>query len=458
MSNRLDMTLDDLTANVRLYAQLKKELGAEGVDTQLEEIHAYLTEAIGRIRALPDDRALASQEPDDLEAIQALRPSASRSLLPAFDLSEYRTRLAGAFLGRSAGCILGSPVEGWTVERMKSWAAETGTSFPPDDYWKSVPDPSLLRYKTIRRDAYTADRMHGIPVDDDLQFTLLGLLILEESPARFTVDDVARVWLKYIPFACTAEDVALSNIQRGVPARQAAASSGQPPLARSCYMSEELPEGFTGALDNPYYQWIGADIRCDPWAYVAPGRPELAARMAYHDSYLTHRRNGIYGSMYFAAAIAAAFVVDDPVEALYTGLNEIPEHCSLAESLRWALEIAPDIRSYSDANAAVQERFPGMHKVHTINNACLTVWAITIGGTDISRVISEAVAMGYDNDCTAATAGSIVGAVIGQEAIPEHWTRPFEDTIHSYLRGIGTFSIQDVLDRFSRQMERVAGA
>lgn len=458
MSERLDMTLDDLTANVRLYAQLKKELGSAGVDTQLEEIQAYLTEAIERIRALPDDPDLASQEPDDLEAIQALRPKVSRHTGPAVDMSEYRNRLAGAFLGRSAGCILGSPVEGWTVERMKSWAAETGTAFPPDDYWKAVPDPSLLRYKTIRRDAYTADKMRGIPVDDDLQFTLLGLLILEDSPARFTVDDVARAWLKYLPFACTAEDVALSNIQRGVPARQAAASGGQPPLARSCYMSEELPEGFTGALDNPYYQWIGADIRCDPWAYVAPGRPELAARMAYHDSYLTHRRNGIYGSMYFAAAIAAAFVVDDPVEALYTGLNEIPQHCSLAESLRWALHIAPEIRSYSDANTAVQERFPGMHKVHTINNACLTVWAITIGGTDISRVISEAVAMGYDNDCTAATAGSIVGAVTGQDAIPEHWTRPFEDTIHSYLRGTETFSIQDVLDRFSRQMERVAGA
>lgn len=142
--------------------------------------------------------------------------------------------------------------------------------------------------------------MQGIPVDDDLQFTLLGLLILEESPARFTVDDVVRGWLKYLPFACTAEDVALSNIERGISPRHAGASGGQPPRARSCHVSEELPAALSEALDNPYYQWIGADIRCDPWGYVAPGRPELAAEMAYHDAYLTHRRNGIYGAMYFA--------------------------------------------------------------------------------------------------------------------------------------------------------------
>lgn len=457
MSSQLNLNLDDLVANVRLYAQLKKELGAEGIDAQVSEIEAYLNQALGKLRQLPGDPELARQEPNELDAIRALRPQGPRSMAQAAGDTSYRTRLAGAFLGRSAGCILGSPVENWSVERMKAWARETGMDFPPTDYWTAVPDPSLLRYKTIRRDAYTSEKMNGIPVDDDLQYTLLGLLILEESPQEFRVEDVARSWLKYLPFACTAEDVALSNLQRGVAPREAGQTGGVPPLARSCYMSEELSPDSNEPLDNPYYQWIGADIRCDPWGYVAPGRPELAAKMAYHDAFLTHRRNGIYGAMYFAAAIAAAFVVDDPVEALKIGLTEIPSQCRLAKELRWALEISPEIRTYSEANQAIQDRFPGMHKVHTINNACLTVWGITIGGTDLSRVIGETVAMGYDNDCTAATAGSIVGAVIGSDGISDHWTRPFGDTVHSYLRGIESLSISDVLDRFTRQKERVTG-
>ena len=96
------------------------------------------------------------------------------------------------------------------------------------------------------------------------------------------------------------------------------------------------------------------------------------------------------------------------------------------------------------------ERFGDMSWVHTLNNAALTVFGLTIGGRDFSRVIGETVAMGLDNDCTAATAGSIVGAVIGIEQIPSHWTKNFNDTSFSYLNGIERFSIRDMTDRFLR--------
>jgi ADP-ribosylglycohydrolase len=447
-------TLDDLIANLRHYSQLKREQGARGVDELLDEAKRGLHATIDQIRALADDPRLSEREPDDLAAIRALRPSGARRLGGPPDVEGYRERLAGAFLGRSAGCILGAPVEGWSVDRMEAWAADIGMSFPPGDYWTSVPDPAALRYKTTRTDAFTRARMKGIPVDDDLQFTLLGLLILEEAGPEFSTDDVARMWLKRLPFACTAEDVTLANLQRGVPPSVAGASGGILPFARLCFTSEEWPADAV-PVDNPYYQWIGADIRSDPWGYVAPGWPERAAELAYNDAFLSHRRNGIYGAMYFSAAIAAAFAVDDPVEALRIGLTEIPAECSLSEAVRWALEVAPEIRTYRDANEAVAQRFPGMHAVHTINNACLTVWGITIGGTDLTRVISAIVAMGYDNDCTAATAGSIVGAVIGRGGIDRHWIEPFGNTMYSYLTGVEQVEIDDLLDRFVTQMERV---
>ena len=96
-----------------------------------------------------------------------------------------------------------------------------------------------------------------------------------------------------------------------------------------------------------------------------------------------------------------------------------------------------------------------MSGVHTVNNACLTVWGITIGGTDFTKVIGETVAMGLDNDCTAATAGSIVGAVIGRNRLPEHWYRPFGDLVHTYLIGHERLAVSDVLERFAAQARRV---
>jgi ADP-ribosylglycohydrolase len=454
---KLERTFNDLTSVLELYAQLKREQGASGVDSEVQAARRSLEEAIDRIRSLTDDPELTSREPDDLAAIKRQRSTGPRRMDANLTDDAYRDRLAGALLGRSAGCILGSPVEGWGIEAMEEWAREHGDSFPPNNYWTAVPRPKKLRYGTILREAYTRGKMDGIPVDDDLMYTLLGLLILEDSGPDFSVEDVGRAWLQYLPFACTAEDVALTNLERGVPASLAGASGGQPTLARSCRMSQELPAELDEPVDNPYYQWIGADIRSDPWGYVAPGWPERAAEMAYHDAYVSHRRNGIYGEMYFSAAIAAAFAVDDPVEALRVGLTEIPAECSLAKAVRWALEIAPQMHTYADAHAAITERFPGMHFVHTINNACLTVWGITIGGTDIGKVIGETVAMGYDNDCTAATAGSIVGAVIGAAQIDDHWVKPFGNTIHSYLKGITSLPIDQVLDRFARQKERVMG-
>ena len=56
-----------------------------------------------------------------------------------------------------------------------------------------------------------------------------------------------------------------------------------------------------------------------------------------------------------------------------------------------------------------------------------------------------------DNDCTAATAGSIVGAVVGKKGIPGHWYKNFNNTAHSYLIGKPKFTISGLVTRFARQ-------
>ena len=159
--------------------------------------------------------------------------------------------------------------------------------------------------------------------------------------------------------------------------------------------------------------------------------------------------------MYFSAAIAAAFAVNDPVEALQIGLEEIPADCYLAREIRWALDKAPAIANYRDAAAAIEERYPQMGGAHAINNTVLTVWGLTVGGDDYTKVIGETVAMGKDNDCTAATAGSIFGAAYGKGAIPKHWYKNFNNKVHSYIIGKDSFALDDMVDRFTALAENV---
>ena len=338
---------------------------------------------------------------------------------------KYRDKLRAAFLGRASGCTLGAPVEGWKTAQMESYACESGEPFPCLDYWKDTPYPDNVRYIRQHFRDYTRGHIDGIPCDDDIGYTLLSLFIAEEGHGReFTLEDVKNAWLKYITECYTAERVALDNLLAGVPAEKAA------------------------EINNPYDEWIGADIRCDGYAYMAPGDPEKAARMAETDAYISHRGNGVYGSRFFAAAISHAFVCDDVRASLEKGLEFIPPESELASGIKWALGVWDTVGDYRRASALVDERYPGMHQVHTVNNACLTVFGLALGGSDIGKIISNCVAMAHDCDCTAATAGSLAGAAYGMKALDEKWYKPFGDTVYSFFNGPDRYSITDILRRF----------
>ena len=435
-----DHELGALATRAVDYANLMHEYGAaqNPIDALLCEAAMSLKDTIAKITSLPVDAKLKADEPDDLDAIRALRPEGPRRIWRAFDEESYHDKIEGALIARFAGCTLGAVVEGWGVREMEDWAAYLDFPFPPKDYWPKAKSPSDIRYGVSRCESYTSEKMDGVPVDDDVTYTILGLLIAERYGLGFTTADVGDAWLKLLPYACTAEDVALNNLKAGVAAERAA----------------ECEAGYAPGKDNRYCQWIGADIRSDPWAYIAPGWPEKAAEFAYRDAYLSHRRNGIYGEMFFSAVQSAAFAVDNAIDALKIGLTEIPKGCTLYHDVVWALNESKGIHNYKDARAAVDERFAGMSIVHTNNNAALSIFGLVIGGCDVTRVLSETVAMGMDNDCTAATVGSIVGAIAGKKNIAPHWYEKFNNKVRTYITGNAELAIDDVARRFAVQARK----
>ena len=412
-----------LLDQIDMYALMKHEYDSPDLEEHIKGVCDSLKDWLEKIKALPIDESILPREPDDLETIRKLRPDGPRRLWKNFDAKSYDERIMGALLGRFAGCTLGAAVEGWSVERMEQWAVETGDVFPPTDYWSKSPTPTYLRYDRSRFEEYTKGNIVAVPADDDVAYTLLGLIMMEEHGLEFTTDDVARMWDRYLNWIFTDMENAMKLWRNGVPAQNM-------------------------ADNNPFGQLICADIRCDPFGYVVPGRPEDAAALAYKDSYASHRRNGLYGGMFFAAAISAAFAMDHPIDAIKAGLAEIPYESELARGIRWTLETDAD--DYKEARRLVDERYSGMPMPHTINNACLTVFGLKIGGRDVTKVISETVAMGIDNDCSAATAGSIVGAVVGKNGIPEHWYKPFNNKIHTYIKDHKVFYIDDVAARYAK--------
>lgn len=416
------------------YARMKYEQGADrdAIQECVAQVMQSVRDASARILRLPEKPEQKAFEPDELEKIRESRPCQRTAIKNCFDEALYRKKIAGAVYGRFAGCTLGAPVEFWGVDEMREWAEYCGQAFPPEEYWNKTKRPNELRYEVSRFEEYENAKLNKVPVDDDVTYTILGWLILEDSGLNFTTGQAGEAWKKYLPRACTAEEVVLNHLRNGEDAEKAA------------------------EINNPYSQWIGADIRADAWGYVSPGMPEKAAEMAYRDAYLTHRRNGIYGEMYFSAVIAAAFAAKEGTDGapksmekvLRIGLEQIPEHSHLAGDIQWALEQASVITDYKKARQAAEEYFGGMSGVHTNFNACLTIWGLLLGGNDFTKVIGQITAMGYDNDCNAATAGSIFGAFYGIDAIPEKWYKCFNNKVCTYLNGYPQLNINQICERF----------
>ena len=112
----------------------------------------------------------------------------------------YADRLRGALLSRFAGCTLGAPVEGNTLDMLENHAKEDKIGYPPQSYWKTVPNPDQVRYIYQTFSDYTESKMNGVPCDDDTAYTILSLLIMTESKKglNFELSDVAKAWQKYI--------------------------------------------------------------------------------------------------------------------------------------------------------------------------------------------------------------------------------------------------------------------
>lgn len=411
------------------WLDVKKEQGADvrEIEKGVSRFIRQTTKNVEKLRG-PHD----ADEPNSLAAIRKLRPKGPRVL--KLDLTEehLQDKMLGAWLGRSAGCILGIPVEGQSRQWIEAWARKLSQPYPLADYFKDFCRIPGTHYSEPDEN-FTKGNIDHVGPDDDLTYTVLGLLILEEYGLDFTMQDVGEAWLKYLPFACTAEHIALENLRAGL----------KPPR--------------TATRNNPYYEWIGADIRSDPWGYCAPGMPELAADFAWRDASVSHVRNGIYGEMFFSAAIAAAFTVSTAREALDIALTEIPAKCRLTETVKQTIKWCETDGDWLATCERVEREYAGMNVAHTFNNAALTIMGLIYGDGDFEKTITLTVMGGVDTDCTSATAGSIAGAILGAKRLPKKWIGPLGDTLTTYLIGREKHGIADLARRCCKIAAEVRG-
>jgi hypothetical protein len=208
-----------------------------------------------------------------------------------------------------------------------------------------------------------------------------------------------------------------------------------------------IPPPKSASFRNPYREWIGAQIRADFWGYAAPGDPERAAEFAWRDACISHVKNGIYGEMWAAAMVAAAFVTDDIPTILRAGLAQIPAKCRLADAIESVMEWQEVGVDYDTAVYRLHELWDENRAhdwCHTISNAMAVATALLWGESDYATTICRAVQPCFDTDCNGATTGSILGILTGRKALPASWVDTIHDTLHTGVTGYHTVKLADI--------------
>ena len=420
----------------RLQAMFDAVAGLPPGSREKIDLSCVLYEAIAKIAR--DNPHSAIHEPDDLAGILKLAPNGPDIPEVTRDDAGLYGRIYGAWLGRCAGCLLGQPVEGWTRARIVGLCQDSG-NWPVRSYLSSDLKSEIIeRYGIVNQLAWAGNKpvnwinnVSGMPEDDDTNYTIIGLKILEKYGIDFSSDDVAECWLENLPLLhlCTAERVAYRNLANGI---------FPPDSAR---------------FRNPFREWIGAQIRGDFYGYISPGQPRKAAGLAWRDASISHVRNGIYGEMMVAAMLAAAAVIKDMNLIIAAGLSVIPENSRLAQAVRGVLDdhglglSADSTIDKIHADFAEKVEFDWCH---TLPNARVVIVALLYGGGDLERTLGIALTSGFDTDCNCATAGSICGMMLGAAALPAHWVIPLQDTLKSGVDGFGKVPISELACRTVR--------
>lgn len=284
-------------------------------------------------------------------------------------------RIYACWLGKAIGGTLGTPHEG-------------------------RPGPLSLDY-------YSPVPCQALP-NDDLDLQIVWLAHLRRTGERsVTPELLAEAWQQHVLFPFDEYGVARRNRARGLrgPAQ--------------------------GATDNFFGECMGAAIRSEVWACLAPGDPARAAGFAWADATVDHCGDGVWAEVWHAALQSAAFAETDPSRLIDIGLSFLPADSrlkkALLDTLGWWRQ-APDWRL---VRTRIVEKYATGNFTDVVCNLCFELLGWFDGRGDFGRSICTAVNCGFDTDCTGATLGALLG-IIDPSSIPPRWREPIgEDVVLS---------------------------
>lgn len=370
----------------------------KGDSRKLKSLAALIFHVLSSAKDVPDHPYHSFKRPVTWEEISAEIPE------DTFEVAADLDSVHGGWLGQIAGASMGTALEGYLHQ-------------------------ALVELYGDRLGFYVGEVS---TYNDDITYEIALLEAVKEKGRGVDSKDIALKWIEMIPFGWSAELVALENLRRGI----------FPPDS--------------GRFNNPFQEWIGAQMRTMVCGLLCPGKPKEAARLAFLDSQISHSGNGIYGGIHSAVITSLAFVFEDVREILKRSVDYVPKGSEFRYYLELVLSWCESARNWENVMEKSYQEFKRYNWIHVYPNMAAVVTGLWFGNGDFDETMKIIASFGYDVDCNAGEAGTVLGVILGAKGIPERWIEPFKDELRTYLPGFETISISE-LSRKTLELSELLG-
>lgn len=306
---------------------------------------------------------------------------------------EMKEKLHASWGSQIVGGAIGTIIEGYTTDNIRKKFGE-------------------VRYYLRKPSTH----------NDDNLFELAFIDAVKKKGKAITADDIALEWIGNITYAWSAEEVALQNLKRGI----------FPPESAK--------------LNNPWNEWIGAQMRGSICGMVAPGDPKLAAELAWMDGSISHVNNGILGEVFNAVLTSLSWIDSDVRSILKKTIELIPSDSEYYSVIKFAYDQCVQHATWESAWRVCEEKYKRYNWIHAYPNAAAEVVALYFAQEDFDECMYIIAMCGQDVDCNAGMIGTIYGIIHGFDGIDPKWLEPFNDEFQSLYRGYEKTTLKDIAE------------
>lgn len=187
--------------------------------------------------------------------------------------------------------------------------------------------------------------------------------------------------------------------------------------------------------NSPHADDIDFQIEADFAGLVSPGLVNAGAEICDRVGHIMNYGDGWYGGVFVAAMYSLAFVNAEVEPVVEGALKVLPPESGFAGCIRDVLACyKADPADWKAAWLAVERRWAGdvgcpdfvfdPGNIDARVNGAYVAIGLLYGRGDFGRTLEIAARCGQDSDCNPASAGGVLGTILGREAIPPKWRDP----------------------------------